>query len=114
MADTTIANHALAGIVKALGEDPVFRADDRVRISRRFPVGHYRVPLYVRGKLAVVEAVIEPPTMNNEEEGFGRNAGSRRHYYRVGIALADLWPNYAGPRRDQLRIEVFEDWLERI
>ena len=99
--------------VTADGEAPMFQAGDRVRVSVRFPIGHYRVPHYIRGKAAVVEAVIEPRALNNEEEGFGRNAGQRRHYYRVAIPLTDLWPGYAGSAADGLRIEVFENWLER-
>jgi len=99
-------------IVTADGEKPVFKAGDTVFISTRYPVGHYRVPRYIRGKRCVIEAVIEPCGLNNEEEGFGRNAGQKRHYYRVAIPLADLWPGYAGSAADGLRIEVYETWLE--
>jgi nitrile hydratase len=102
-----------AHIVKAMGEEPIFKVGENVRISVRNPVGHYRVPRYVRGKLGSIEAVIEPAAINNEEEGFGRNAGSKRHYYRVAIPLSDLWPGYAGSPNDGLRIEVFETWLEK-
>lgn len=104
----------LLELVKALGEEPLFQPGDRVRISVRYPVGHYRVPRYVRGKQAIVEAVIEPAAINNEEEGFGRNAGPKLHYYRVGIPLSDLWPGYCGSPNDGLRIEVYETWLEKI
>ncbi|HTB15480.1 MAG TPA: SH3-like domain-containing protein [Bryobacteraceae bacterium] len=103
----------ITGIVKADGEAPRFHRGDRVTISVRFPIGHYRVPLYIRGKTAVVEAVIEPSAVNNEEEGFSRNAGMKRHYYRLAIPLADLWPGYSGSPNDGLRIEVSENWLER-
>jgi nitrile hydratase len=99
--------------IKADGEEPLFKSGATVVISRRFPVGHYRVPQYIRGKRAVVESIIEPRALNNEEEGFGRNAGQKRHYYRVAIPLADLWPGYVGGATDSLRIEVFEKWLER-
>jgi hypothetical protein len=101
-------------LVKALGEEPIFKQGDRVRILTRSPVGHYRVPIYIRGKQAVVELVVEPPGVNNEEEGFGRNAGMKRHYYRVSIPIIELWPAYVGSPTDSLRIEVFETWLERI
>jgi hypothetical protein len=101
-------------VVKALGEDPLFAAGDRVRVSVRYPVGHYRVPFYLRGKSATVEAVIRPAAVDNEEEGFGRNAGIKGFYYRIGIPLTDLWAEYQGSPRDSLRIEVFETWLERI
>jgi nitrile hydratase subunit beta len=101
-------------LVKALGEEPLFKVGDGVKIAVRFPVGHYRVPRYIRGKHGVVEAVIEPAAIDNEEEAFGRNAGSKGHYYRIAIALAELWPGYAGSPKDGLHIEVFETWLERV
>ena len=103
----------LAEVIKAMGEEPVYRVGDNIRISVRYPVGHYRVPRYIRGKLGSVEAIIEPAAINNEEEGFGRNAGLKGHYYRVAISLTELWPGYTGSTRDGLRIEVFETWLER-
>jgi hypothetical protein len=100
-------------VVKAEGEQPAFKVGDRVAISVRFPVGHYRVPQYIRGKRGVIEAIIKTSAVNNEEEGFGRNAGQKRHYYRVAIPLTELWQGYAGSVTDGLRIEVFENWLER-
>lgn len=100
-------------VVWAFGEAPRFTSGERVRIARRFPIGHYRVPVYLRGKTAVVERVIEPAGIDNEEEAYGRNAGSRLHYYRVAVPMNELWPDYGGSPRDGLRVEVFESWLER-
>jgi nitrile hydratase subunit beta len=102
------------GIVPALGELALFHLGDPVRVSNRSPIGHYRAPTYLRGKRGSVEKVIEPVLVDNEEEGYGRNAGSRRHYYRIAFAMTEIWPNYAGSPRDGLRIEMFESWLERI
>ena len=103
----------LPGVVYATGEEPIFKPGDAVRVLERKPVGHYRVPTYLRGKKGVVELVIEPTAVDNEEEGFGRNAGSRRHYYRIALPMTEIWPNYVGSPNDGLRIEVFETWLER-
>ena len=102
-----------AGGVPGLGEEPACRPGDEVVVSARSPVGHYRVPTYLRGKTGRVEAVIEPAGVDNEEEGYGRNAGMRRHYYRVAVPMTEIWPGYAGAPRDGLRIEVFETWLAR-
>jgi hypothetical protein len=99
-------------IMAPLRQMPLFAVGDRVHVSVRFPVGHYRVPNYIRGKLGTIERVISPRAVNNEEEGYGRNAGSTGFYYRVAIPLTLLWPGYAGTR-DGLRIEIFETWLER-
>jgi nitrile hydratase subunit beta len=101
-------------VVTATGEAPSFEIGDRVRVMTRSPVGHYRVPTYLRGKTGVVDAVIEQAAVDNEEEAYGRNAGSRRHYYRIAVLMTSIWPEYAGSPRDDLRIEVFETWLERI
>jgi nitrile hydratase len=100
-------------IIKAAGEEPAFKVGDAVTVAVRYPVGHYRVPMYVRGKRGVIEAIIEPSAINNEEEAFGRNAGSRLHYYRVAFPLKEIWSDYAGAPVDGLRIEIFETWLER-
>ena len=104
----------VARVVLALGEAPAFAVGDRVRIHDRMPIGHYRVPHYVRGMVGVIEAAIEPTMLDNEAEAYGRNAGLRRHYYRVAVPMTELWSGYAGSARDGLRIEVFETWLERI
>lgn len=101
-------------VVFAFGEQPAFSPGDRVRIATRSPVGHYRVPTYLRGKVGTVETVIEPAGVDNEQEAFGRNSGAKRHYYRVAFPLTEIWPDYTGSPLDGLRIEVFETWLERI
>jgi nitrile hydratase len=68
----------------------------------------------LRGKTGLVESVLAPAAVDNEEEGFGRNAGSKRHYYRVAVRMVEIWPAYTGEANDSLRIEIFESWLERI
>ncbi len=105
---------SLPNIVKAEGEDPLFCEGDAVRVAKRSPIGHFRTPNYIRGKRGRVELVIKQPAINNEEEGFGRNAGQKRYYYRLAIPMSELWADYKGPSHDGLRIEVFETWLERI
>jgi nitrile hydratase subunit beta len=111
---TTRSSPNLPHIVTAFGEEPEFRAGDEIRIANRSPIGHYRVPRYLRSKRGRIESVIEPAFIDNEEEGFGRNAGAKRHYYRVAFSMTELWPGYAGSPKDGLRIEIFETWLERV
>jgi len=41
--------------VFATGEEPIFEPGDTVRISTRSPVGHYRVPTYLRGRVGTVK-----------------------------------------------------------
>jgi nitrile hydratase len=103
-----------ADVVWAAGERPIFKSGDQIRVRERSPIGHYRVPTYLRGKVGSVEAVIEPAAIDNEQEGYGRNAGSHLHYYRIAIPMTEIWSDYTGSRRDGLRIEVYETWLERM
>ena len=79
-------------VVTAPGEQPAFAVGDTVKVGTRAPIGHYRVPRYLRGKTAKVVQIIEPVLVDNEEEGFGRNAGGRRHYFRISVAMTELWP----------------------
>jgi hypothetical protein len=95
----------------AATKGPVFSVGDRVRIAWRFPVGHYRTPIYVRGKVGVIERVLDK-FLNPEEEGYGRNSGGKIRLYRVRLKQCDLWPDYSGSDRDELQIEIFEPWLE--
>jgi len=103
----------LHSVVPALGEMAVFQPGDRVRVATRFPIGHYREPLYLRGKTGVVDSLVQP-AVDNEEEGFGRNAGMRRHYYRITVPMTEVWTAYSGAAHDRLYIEVFESWLEAV
>lgn len=102
----------LQQVLPALNEMPAFGVGERVRVATRAPIGHYRVPIYLRGSVGTVERVIETALVDNEEEGYGRNAGSKRHYYRVSISMPSLWERYDGSPRDELHIEIFETWLE--
>ena len=101
-------------LVFATGEAALFSPGDAIRIATRSPVGHYRVPTYLRGSVGVVEAVVRAAGVNNEEEAFGRNAGQKRHYYRIAVAMTEIWPGYVRTSRDTLHIEVFETWLEAV
>lgn len=101
-------------IVLAMGEEPLFRSGERIRVMSRAPVGHYRVPNYLRGKSGTIKTVIKPVAVDNEEEAYGRNAGSKRHYYRVAVPMTEIWPGYVASPHDALQIEVFETWLERL
>jgi len=109
-----IAERHQADVVFATGETPIFAPGDRVRVDTRSPVGHYRVPAYLRGRSGTVESVMKPAGLDNEEEGFGRNAGLKLHYYRVAFEMPEIWAAYKGPEQDRLLLEIFETWLERI
>jgi nitrile hydratase subunit beta len=103
----------LQQVKPGLDELPAFAVGQKVRVGTRAPIGHYRVPIYLRGSLGTIERIIEPALVDNEEEGYGRNAGNKRHYYRVSIPLPSLWSDYQGSPNDELHVEIYETWLER-
>lgn len=101
-------------VVLYTDEEPSFKPGDRIRVLTRSPVGHYRVPLYLRGKRGIVEMVISPKAADNEAEGFGHDAGDRGRYYRISVLMRELWQDYQGNARDALNIEVYQSWLEKL
>jgi nitrile hydratase len=90
-----------------------FAVGDILKIVERYPVGHYRVPIYMRGKQVTVTEVIGK-YIDPETEAFGKNAGDKMWCYHVGIKQTDLWSDYTGRQQDRLIIEVFESWLEPV
>ena len=91
----------------------LFKEGEKVRVSEKFPIGHYRVPMYLRGKTVTIAKNLGKH-INPEEEAFGKNAGNETWYYQVLILQTELWPNYLGNKEDTLEIEVFEPWLEHL
>ena len=83
----------------------------RSRSSSDFPWATTASRFICGGKIGTIERLVTP-AIDNEEEGFGRNAGDKRFYYRIVFPMTEIWPDYTGPRHDNLRIEVFETWLE--
>lgn len=89
----------------------LFAAGDRVTVRRADPPGHLRTPWYVRGKTGVVERVLDA-FPNPEERAYGRSGLPAQPLYRVRFLQTDLWPNYTGPERDTVDVEIYQHWLE--
>ena len=88
-----------------------FNVGDRVAVKARFPPGHRRTPHYIRGKRGVIERVCGA-FANPEELAYGFDGEPKRVLYRVRFNQRELWPDYSGPERDALELEVYEHWLE--
>jgi nitrile hydratase len=88
-----------------------FAPGDRVRIIDLGKGGHVRTPVYVRGKVGIIDhrcGAFENP----EERAYGRVGGPRIPLYRVRLVQRDLWPDYTGPDRDSLVLEIYQHWLQ--
>lgn len=100
-------------IMQVIDHSPAkYKVGDEVTVSIRYPIGHYRVPFYLRGKKVTIIRILGR-YINPEEEAFGRNAGSKLWCYMVCLRQKELWPAYSGDDADILEVEVFEPWLEQ-
>jgi hypothetical protein len=89
----------------------LYNVGDRVRVRRSYPPGHRRTPHYIKGRTGVIERICGA-FPNPEELAYGFDGEPRKVLYRVRFAQSDVWPDYQGPARDLIEMEVFEHWLE--
>jgi len=88
---------------------PHFRAGQRVRARNMHPVGHTRLPRYVRAKLGTIlrdHGVFVFPDTN------ARDLGEKpQHVYSVRFAARELWGEQAAPH-DSVYVDLWDDYLE--
>ena len=82
---------------RPVGTTPAFRPGDRVRVRNINPSGHNRLPRYVKGRVAEVEAVqggfVFPDT---SAHGKGENP---QWVYTIVFTASELWGEAADPRQ---------------
>jgi nitrile hydratase len=88
-----------------------FNSGDPVRVRADHPPGHIRTPFYIRGKVGRVGGVLFW-YRNAEERAFGRDGLPEQPVYHVHFEQHRLWPDYQGPERDSLVVDIYEHWLE--
>ncbi len=88
-----------------------FKAGDRVRCKNINPVGHTRLPRYVRGHLGVVELLhgghVFPDT---NAKGVGENP---QWLYTVRFTGRELWGDDADPALS-VSVDAWESYLEPV
>lgn len=84
----------------------------RVRIREDYPVGHFRTPVFVRGKVGTVTRKFGD--FGNPEVLSCDRDGPTKALYEVRFKQTELWPDYAGSPYDTLDIDIYEHWLETI
>ncbi len=86
-----------------------FQTGQRVRARNMHPVGHTRLPRYVRGKTGVVHrdhGVFVFPDTN--AHFLGENP---QHVYSVRFAARELWGQQAAPL-DSVYVDMWDDYLD--
>lgn len=82
----------------------------QVKVREDYPNGHFRTPVYVRGKKGVITKVLGAH-VNPELAAYGLK-GPMKEHYEVRFRQRDLWPDYQGSERDTVDIDLMEHWLE--
>ena len=89
-----------------------FRPGERVRVIDALPLGHVRTPFYIRGKTGTIERHCGS-FPNPEELAQMRDGLPAVPLYRVRFRQKDVWPDYSGPEKDTVDIEIYQHWLEK-
>ena len=90
-----------------------FRPGERVRVRSEDRPGHVRTPGYVRGRTGQVESVLGE-FRDPESLAYGESGLPERPLYNVSFRQVDLWEEYPGPPGDELRMDIYEHWLEPV
>jgi nitrile hydratase len=102
----------MARTAQTVASAPVrFATGDQVRVLRLYPLGHVRIPWYIRGKSGVVERLCGAYP-NPEELAYHRSGLPAQPLYRVRFLQRDVWPDYGGEAADTLDLEIYDHWLE--
>jgi nitrile hydratase len=89
---------------------PAFAIGDRVRARNLHPVGHTRLPRYVRGRIGVVERCHGAHVFPDVHAHGGGEAP--RPLYTVRFTARELWGPDAA-ERDSVSLDLWEPHLER-
>jgi nitrile hydratase len=90
---------------------PAFAIGDRVRARNWHPIGHTRLPRYVRGRTGVVEACHGAHAFpDSNAHGQGEDP---RSLYTVRFTAQELW-GPAAPARDSVSLDLWEPYLEHV
>ena len=87
-----------------------FAVGDRVRALNLHPVGHTRLPRYVRGRVGVIERVHGAHVYPDTHADTG--ADDPRWLYTVRFASRELW-GLGAAGRDSVSLDLWEPYLER-
>ena len=86
-----------------------FSAGQRIRAKNINPVGHTRLPRYVRGKNGTIERDAD---VEDLPDAIAANLGKKaQHIYTVRFAARELWGEEANAR-DSVYLDLWEGYLD--
>ncbi len=92
-------------------KQPKYSRGDRVRVKVSSPLGHTRVPRYVRGREGIIEKLHGYYHIPDVRVETGIKV--YQPVYLVCFRARDLWGEGASPK-DKLYIEMYEDYIEPV
>lgn len=92
-----------------LAVTPRFTIGDRVRVRNVHPIGHTRLPRYVRGKTGTVDRVHGVHEL--QDTGWDHPRGQAQTLYTVRFDVSELWGDWA-ESNETLRIDMWDSYLE--
>jgi len=98
------------GSLRPLDTPPRFKIGEQVRAKDIHPLGHTRLPRYVRGRIGTVWRIQPSALLPDTNAHFlGENV---QHCYGVTFDSKTLWGQDAEPF--QLSLDLFDDYLEPV
>ena len=88
--------------------EPLFSVGDEIVVRNIHPVGHTRLPRYVRGKRGVIARIYGAQGFQDEPTVAD---SSPQHVYSVVFEASELWGGNAEPNQ-LLYIDMWECWME--
>jgi nitrile hydratase beta subunit len=98
------------GSLREVDTPPRFAVGDRVRVKEMHPVGHTRLPHYVRSRTGTIERVQPAQLFPDTHAHFqGENP---QHVYAVAFDWRDVW----GPDGEActIHVDLYENYLEAL
>lgn len=94
---------------REVDREPRFAVGDKVVARNVHPVGHTRLPRYVRGRRGVVEAVLD--TFFFPDARAAGRGDEPQHCYAVRFEASELWGESAEPR-SAVCLHLWESYLQ--
>jgi nitrile hydratase len=96
------------GSLRPVEEPPRFNTGDRVRVKAMHPVGHTRLPRYVRNRTGTVERLQPAQLFPDTHAHFqGENP---QHVYSVAFDSQEVWGD--GGDRCTIYVDLYDNYLE--
>jgi nitrile hydratase subunit beta len=109
--DAAMVPFRIPQVMLKTAASPRYQIGQRVRARNINPIGHTRLPRYVRGRTGVIE---QPRCVQAfpDTSVYGRGENPQ-HVYSVRFAAHELWGESASAR-DAVYLDLWEDYIEPV